>query len=103
MRGGDPGVEAATPTFDFVFVSRSPPSALEVTGGLDKEGHRAGRSDNDLVAGSAGCDGGVDKRLREEGFFANFSSLIPPYLRQDRSHAGARLGWPVVPPGRRSA
>jgi hypothetical protein len=32
-----------------------------------------------------------------------FCQPFPSYLRQDRSHAGARLGWPVVPSERRPA
>jgi hypothetical protein len=49
--------------------------SLEVTGDLDKEERRVGRSSNDLRAGPTGCDGGINERLREEGFF---SSLSPP-------------------------
>jgi hypothetical protein len=45
-------------------------------------------------------DGGIDERPREEGFLPAFP-LLTSYLRQDRSHAGARLGWPGVPPERR--
>jgi hypothetical protein len=47
-----------------------------VTGDLDKEERRAGRSGNDLGAGSTECDGGINERLREEGFFANLSPPI---------------------------
>jgi hypothetical protein len=57
-----------------VFI-KSPPPALEVTGDLDKEERRDGRSGYDLGAGLAGYDGGIDERTREEGFFA---SLSPP-------------------------
>jgi hypothetical protein len=46
-----------------------------VTVDLDKEERRAGRSGNDLGAGLTRCDGGVDKRLREKGFFTN---VFPP-------------------------
>jgi hypothetical protein len=46
-----------------------------LTGDLDKEESRAGRSGNDLGAGFTGCGGGIDERPREEGFFA---SLSPP-------------------------
>ena len=35
----------------------------------------AGRSGYDLGVGLTGCDGGIDERSREEGFFA---SLSPP-------------------------
>jgi hypothetical protein len=48
-----------------------------VTAGLDKEKRRVGRSDNDLGAGSTGCDGGIDVRLREEVFCV---SLSPPIV-----------------------
>jgi hypothetical protein len=48
-----------------------------MTGDLDKEERRVGRSGNDLGAGSTGCDGGINERLREEGYFA---SLSPPIL-----------------------
>jgi hypothetical protein len=47
-----------------------------VTGDLDKEESRGGRSGYDLGAGHTGCDGGIDERPREEGFFA---SLSPPF------------------------
>jgi hypothetical protein len=56
-------------------MSRSTSPALEVTGNLDKEERRAGRSGNDLRAELTGCDGGVEKRLREEGFLADISPL----------------------------
>jgi hypothetical protein len=42
---------------------------------LDKEERRAGKSGNELGAGLTRCDGGVDKRLREKGFF---TSVFPP-------------------------
>jgi hypothetical protein len=57
-------------------VSWFPAHAFEVTGDLDKEERRAGRSGNDLVAASTGCVDKADKRLREEGFFGNLSSPI---------------------------
>jgi hypothetical protein len=69
------------------FLSRSPPHALEVTGDLDKQEIRDGRSVKDLGTGLTGCDGGVDGRLREEVF----SPTFPSYLRQDQSHAGATI------------
>jgi hypothetical protein len=47
-------------------MSRPPPPALEVTGNLDEEESRDGRSGNDLGAGLTGCDGGIDERQREE-------------------------------------
>jgi hypothetical protein len=56
-------------------MSRSPSPALEVRGDLDKEDRRVGRHGNDLGAGLTGCDGGIDKRSREEVFLA---SLSPP-------------------------
>jgi hypothetical protein len=46
-----------------------------VAGNLDKEDGYDGRSGNYLGTGLTGCDGGIDKRLHEEGFF---SSLSPP-------------------------
>jgi hypothetical protein len=52
-----------------------PPHALDVTVDLDKEKRLVGRSDNDLGAGSTGCDGGIDERLREEGFLPAFPLL----------------------------
>jgi hypothetical protein len=39
-----------------------------MTGDLDKEERRAGRSGNALGAGFTDYDGGVDKRLREDEF-----------------------------------
>jgi hypothetical protein len=62
--------------FHFVCVSRSPPPALEVTEDIDKEERRAKRSGNDLGAGSTGCYGGVDKRVREEVFLASLFPFI---------------------------
>jgi hypothetical protein len=79
--------------FHYVCLSWSPSLALEVTGDLDKEDRRAVSNGYDLGAGFTRCDGGVDKRLHEEGF----RQLSPSYLRRDRSHVGARLGWSVVP------
>jgi hypothetical protein len=98
MSGENPGAEARAPAFPFVCVSRSPPPAMEVTGDLDKEESRAGRSGNDLGTGFTEWGGGIDERPREEGFFCQ---PFPSYLRQDRSHTGARLGWPVALPDRR--
>jgi hypothetical protein len=86
-------------SFFYVCVSRFPPPALDVTGDLDKEDRRVGRRGNDLGGGLTGCGGRIDEHPREEGFFA---SLFLP-IWQDRSQAGARLGWPVVPPERRPA
>jgi hypothetical protein len=70
MSGENQGLEARAPSFPFARVSRPPPNppALEVTGDLDKEERRVGRSGNDLGAGSTGCDCGINERLREEGF-----------------------------------
>jgi hypothetical protein len=51
------------------------PRLLEATGDLDNAERRAGRSGNDLGAGFTGFDGGINERLREEGFSA---SLSPP-------------------------
>jgi hypothetical protein len=44
-----------------------------VTGDLDKEERRAGRSGNNLGAGLTGFDGGINERLREEGLSAGLS------------------------------
>jgi hypothetical protein len=64
--------------FPSFCVSRSPLPALEVTGDLNKEESRAGKSGNDLGAGFTGCGGGIDERPREEGFFFQ---PFPSYLR----------------------
>jgi hypothetical protein len=69
-----------------------------VTGDLDKEESRDGRSGYDLGAGLTGCDGGVDGRPREEDFFA---SLSPPF--SGKTEVMRELGWPVDPLDRRSA
>jgi hypothetical protein len=44
-----------------------------VTGDLDKEESRDGRSGYDLGAGLTGCDGGIDERPRKEVFSARLS------------------------------
>jgi hypothetical protein len=49
---------------------------LEVTGDLDKEESRDGRSGYNPWAGLTGCDGRIDERPREEAFSA---SLSPPF------------------------
>jgi hypothetical protein len=57
-----------------LFVSVPPPPALiEVTRDLEKQENRDGRSGYDLEAWLTGCDGGIDERPREEGFFASLS------------------------------
>jgi hypothetical protein len=56
-------VEARGLAFHYVCVFQSPTHVLEVTGELDKEERRAGRSGNDLGAGFTRCDDGVEKRL----------------------------------------
>jgi hypothetical protein len=62
----------------LVWLSWSPPLALEVTGDLDDKEYRDGRSRNDLTrTGITGCDGGIDKRLREEAFLPTFPLLSP--------------------------
>jgi hypothetical protein len=48
-----------------------------VTGDLDHEESRDGRSGYDLEAGLSGCDGGIDERPREEDLFASSS---PPFF-----------------------
>jgi hypothetical protein len=75
MRGGHQGAEAGAPTFPYVCVSRPPLRALEVTRDLDNEKRRVGRSGDDLGTGSTVCDGGIDERLREEGFLLAFPLL----------------------------
>jgi hypothetical protein len=54
------GAAGGALTFPCLAVSAPPPRALEVTGDLDKEVSRDGRSDNDLGARLTGCDGGID-------------------------------------------
>jgi hypothetical protein len=75
MRVRNPNAVARPPTLHYasVFV---PPTCPRRDGDVDKEECRAGRSGNDLGAGSTVCDGGVDKRLREEGFYASLSLPI---------------------------
>jgi hypothetical protein len=53
----------------YVWLPRSPAPALKVTWDLDKEDSCDGRSDNDLGTGLTGCNGGIDERPREGGFF----------------------------------
>jgi hypothetical protein len=55
-------------------MSRSRPHALEVTGDLDLEESRDGRSGYDSRAGLTRFDGGIDEQPREESFFASLSS-----------------------------
>jgi hypothetical protein len=99
MSGENSGAEAGAPLFFYVCVSQSPPLALEVTGDLDKEDRRVGGRDNDL--GGAYGMRRRDRRATTRG--GVFGQPFPFYLRQDQSHAGARLGWPDVPPKRRPA
>jgi hypothetical protein len=47
-----------------------------VTGDLDKENRRVGGRGYDLGTGLARCDGGIDERPREEGFFASLSPHV---------------------------
>jgi hypothetical protein len=47
-----------------------------VTGDLDKEDRRVGGRAYDIGTGSTGCDGGIDERPHEEGFFASLSPSI---------------------------
>jgi hypothetical protein len=54
-----------------------PPPTLEVTGDLDWEESRDGRSGFDLGAGLPGCDRGIEERPTEEGFFASLYPLSP--------------------------
>jgi hypothetical protein len=44
-----------------------------MTWDLDKEESRDGRSGYDLRRGLTGCDGGIDERQCEDGFFASLS------------------------------
>jgi hypothetical protein len=72
------------------WLSRSPPFpplALDVTGDLDKEDSRDGRSGYDIGGGLTGCDGGIDKRPREEVIFGSPSPPFfgsPPKIRLAR-------------------
>jgi hypothetical protein len=75
MTGENSGAEAGAPIFSILCVSVPPPHALEVTGDLAKEDRRFGGRGNEIGAGLTGCGGEIDKRPREEGFFA---SLSPP-------------------------
>jgi hypothetical protein len=61
----NPGAEAEAQVFFSVCVSWSPPYALDVTGDLDKEGHRVGRRGNNLGEGLTGCGGLIDEQPRE--------------------------------------
>jgi hypothetical protein len=55
-------------------------TAIHVAGDLDNEERHAGRSGNDLVGAEfSRLGGGVDKRIREEGF-----SLALPLLSSAR-------------------
>jgi hypothetical protein len=74
MSGENSGAEAGA--HFYVYVSRSPPLALEVTGDLDKEKSRDGRSGNDLGIGLTRFDCGIDERQCEEVFFATPSPPI---------------------------
>jgi hypothetical protein len=78
VSGKNPYAETRAPDFLTVYVSRSLPPTLEVTGDLDKEDRRVERSGYDLGAGTTGCDGGINERLRE-GWpsFPLLSSAIP--------------------------
>jgi hypothetical protein len=59
-----------------IWLSRSPPHALEVTGDLDNRENHDGRSGSDLGIGLTGCDGEIDERPREGGFFFSLSRHI---------------------------
>jgi hypothetical protein len=48
-----------------------------VTGDLDEEGSREGKSGYDLLADLTGCDGGIDERPREKVFSLAFPLLSP--------------------------
>jgi hypothetical protein len=76
MIGKNPSAEAGEPAFPSVYESRSAPPTLEVTGDLDKAQRRVGRSGNDMGAEPTGCDGGINERIREEGFSAGLSPPI---------------------------
>jgi hypothetical protein len=62
-----------------------------MTGDLDKEDRRAGGRGTTLGRGSrdAAAASTSDRARRV------FCQPFPSYLRRDRSHAGARLGWPT--------
>jgi hypothetical protein len=75
MSGENSGAEAGVPIFSRYVCLGPPPLAFEVTADIDKEDRRVGRRGNVLGAGLTGSGGGIDKRPREEVFFA---SLSPP-------------------------
>jgi hypothetical protein len=75
MSRENPCAEVLAPDFPSVYVSRSPPPALEVTGDLDKEEGSRRWARLRPWGGATRCDGGVDERPREEGSSA---SLAPP-------------------------
>jgi hypothetical protein len=49
-----------------------------VTGDLDEEESHDGRSGNDLGTELVRCDGGIDERPGEEGFFPLAFPLLSP-------------------------
>jgi hypothetical protein len=71
-----------------VSVTRIPAHALKVRGDLDKEEYRVGGRGNDLGAGLWDAAAGSTSDHVRRGFCQPF----PSYFRQDRSHAGLRLG-----------
>jgi hypothetical protein len=78
--------EALINVIFYVFSFGSPMPTLQAKGALDKVDCRTGRSGNTLEVGRSRCNGGIDKRLREEGFFI-FAVLPLTILRRDRSRA----------------
>jgi hypothetical protein len=63
MRGG-----GKRGSLTYTFFMSPPPLAIEGTRDLDNEERRDGRSGIDHGMGLTGCDGGIDNRLRQEGF-----------------------------------
>jgi hypothetical protein len=57
-----------------------------VTGDLDKQKNRDGRSGKNLGTGLTGCDGGVEGRLREEVFSPTFLLLSSARPKSSRSY-----------------
>jgi hypothetical protein len=64
-----------------IRLSQSTLPAFEVTGDLDTEENRDGRSGNELTTGLTGCDGGIDERPREELNSISFTLLSPARLK----------------------
>jgi hypothetical protein len=71
-----------------MFGCLGPPTSPRGDGGPRLGTSRDGRSGYDLGPGLTGCDGGIDERPREDGYFA---SLYPPFCGKTEVNAGTRL------------